>query len=400
MFAEVFINSGGIIRKRVELSEKNLNWRLSYIHKTITLRLFLVSCLVIALAIIPTGIVVGQEGPFAGIKEKMASISETERENLENLFVLSQQIEEMEKEEERITSDIGTKNQEIESLRVSIAQEEVAYTKKTEDLKQVLKSYQRMGPGSYLEIILNSDNLAMLLKRINTLRDLTRNTGELMKLLEESKTRRLTEKANLAEKVRFTEENQKQLRESLAKKKQLIEDQEQYIASLKEEREYYQDNLKNLQQNWDELKTSVPVIIKELSSIIDGGNIPPEKLNIAYDFISIKGSIDEETLNQITSGHPLLPKLVFRFFTSHVEISMPDENLVLAGIFVIQAEHTLKFQVKEGSFYGMPLDTGAIEDLFLKGDLVFNIQLPLSSYTINSINSTDGYLELRITPNY
>jgi len=374
---------------------------LSYIHRIRTLVLFLVSCLVIALIVmLPTGILVGQEGPFAGIKEKMANISETERENLQNLFVLGQQINEMEKEEERITRIIETKNREIEGLRVTIAEEEIAYTKKMEDLKQVLKSYQRMGPGTYLEIILESDNLAMLLGRINILRDLTRNTGNLMELLEQSKAQQLKEKTNLAEEIKLMADNQKQLRESLTKKQQLIVDQEKYLASLKEQREYYQENLTNLQLNWEELKTSVPAIIKEVSSIIDGGNIPLDKLNISYDFISIKGSIGEETLNEISSGQPLLPKVVFRFFKSHVEINLPEENLVLSGIFVIQGAHTLKFQVKEGSFYGMPLDTGAIKDLFLKGDLVFNLKLPLSNYTMNSIKTTDGFLEWTIIPNY
>ena len=233
------------------------------------LKSFWISCLAIVLTIVilPTGIVEGQEGPFAEIKEKMASISETERENLQNLFVLEQQIKEMEKEEERITRDIETKNQEIEGLKVTIAEEEIAYTNKLEDLKQVLKSYQRMGPGTYLEIILNSDNLAMLLRRINTLRDLTHNTGKLMESLEESKTKQLTEKTNLAEKITLIKDNQKQLRESLTKKKQLIEDQKIYLASLKEKKEYYQENISNLQQNWDDLKTSVPAIIKELTNI-------------------------------------------------------------------------------------------------------------------------------------
>ena len=371
-------------------------------YKTVKVKLFLISCLAIALAIVilSTGMVVGQEDPFAGIKEKMASISETERENLQNLFVLGQQIKEMEKEEEGITHDIKTKNGEIESLKVTITGEEIAYAKKLEDLKQVLKSYQRMGPGTYLEIILNSDNLASLLRRINTLRDLTRNTGKLMELLEESKAKQLTEKTNLVEKITLMEDNQKQLRESLTKKKQLIEDQEKYLASLKEKKEYYQENLANLLQNWDELKTSVPAIIKEFSSIIDEGNISPDKLNISYNFMSIKGSIDEKTLNDIISEHPLLPKIVFSFYPSNVEMSMPEKNLILSGIFVIQEAHTIKFQVKEGSFYGMPLDAGAIEDLFLKGDLMFNLKLPLSSYTINSIKTTDGYLELTITPKY
>jgi hypothetical protein len=218
-----------------------------------------------------------------------------------------------------------------------------------------------------------------------------------MKLLAESKTKQLTEKTNLAAKIKVMDDNQIQLRESLTKKKQLIEDQEKYLASLKEMREYYQEDLANLQQNWDELKNSVPVIIKELSNIIDGGNIPSNKLLISYNFMSIKASIDEKTLNDLISEHPFLPKIEFSYYPNNVKISMPEKNLILSGTFIIQEAHTLKFQVTEGSFYGIPLDTGAIEDLFLKGDLMFNLKLPLSNYTINSIKTTEGYLELTIS---
>lgn len=367
--------------------------------KRVNSKLLLSFCLAILLIIsLPLSIVVGQGGPFSEIKERMASISESEHENLQNLFVLSQQIAEIGKEEKKVTQDIKTKKTEIEGLKVTIASEEMAYTKKMEDLKQVFKSYQRMGPGTYIEIILNSDNLAMLLRRVNTLRDLTRNTQNLMELLEESKAKQLMEKENLVQKISSLEDKQKLLQESLIKKKQLIQDQEKYLSSLKEKREAYQENLSKLQLNWDELKTSVPVIIKELARIIDEGYIPPEKLNISFNFTSIRGTIDEKTLNDFISEYPLLPKIVLKFYPNNVQISMPEENLVLSGNFVIQEAQALKFQVKEGSFYGMPLDAGAIEDLFIKGDLVFKLKLPMSTnYRLNSIKTRDGSLELIIT---
>lgn len=365
-------------------------------NKTNNVLLFLIFFLLVAILMLPTNIVFGVEGPFAEIREKMASLSEAEQESLQNLFISTQQIEELEKEAARMARDISIKNEEIEGLKVSIAEEEIAYSQTKEDLKQVLKSYQRMGTGTYLEIILNSDSLAMLLRRVNILRDLTRNTGKLMELLEDTQITLSTEKTNLAEKIRWLEENQQQLQASLTKKQQLREEQENYLASLKDKREYYQKNLADLQQNWDSVKTSIPAIIQELSKIIDEGNIPLEQLKITFNLTTIKGAIDEETFNNIISGNPLLPKIKFSFYPGRVEISMPDKELVLAGHFVIQEAHTIKFQVKEGSFYGIPLDPGAIEDLFLKGDLKFDLKLPMSNYILDSINTTEGSLELTI----
>lgn len=366
-------------------------------YKTKRISWVLIFGIFVASLMQPTGIVVGQEGPFAEMREKMASISETEQESLKSLFLLTQQIQEMEKEEEWMNRDIKAKSREIEDLKVTIAEEEVAYLNKREDLKQVLKSYQRMGTGTYLEIILKSDNLTMLLRRINTLRDLTRNTGKLMELLEETNATLLMEKTNLAEKIRVMEDNQQKLQKSLAKKQQLREDQENYLTSLKDKREVYQKDLANLQQNWDELKTSVPEIIQELSKIIDEGHIPLDEVRITFSLMTVKGAIDQKTINDLILEHPLLPKIEFSFYPSYVEIRMPDKDLVLSGEWVIQETHTIKFQVKEGRFYGIPLDPGAINDLFLKGDLKFNLKLPLSNYTLTTITTTDGSLELTIT---
>ena len=360
--------------------------------------LALILCLVIALLMLPTDIVVGGEGPFAEIREKMASISEAEQESLQNLFVSMQQIQELEEEQERMARDISTKNGEIEGLKGLIAEKERAYTQKKQDLKQVLKSYQRMGTGTYLEILLNSDSLATLLRRVNILRDLTRNTGKLMELLEETQVTLSTEKTNLAEKLRILEDKQQQLRISLSKQQQLREEQESYLISLKDKRESYQKNLTDLQQAWEEVKTTIPVMIQELARIIDEGDIPQEKLKISFDLGTIIGAIDEETFNELISGNALLPEIKFGFYPSHVEIRMPDQELVLAGHFVIQEAHTIKFEVQEGSFYEIPLVPTAIEDLFLKGDLKFELKLPLSNYTLNAINTTEGALELTITP--
>ncbi|TAH59814.1 MAG: hypothetical protein EWM52_10270 [Methanosarcina mazei] len=82
----------------------------------------------------------------------------------------------MEKAEKELVLETEAIRKEIEDLEKAIAQEELVYEKKKESLKQVLKSYQRMGPGSFLEIILDSDSLSTFLQRMNILRDLARNT--------------------------------------------------------------------------------------------------------------------------------------------------------------------------------------------------------------------------------
>jgi hypothetical protein len=86
--------------------------------------------------------------------------------------------------------------------------------------------------------------------------------------------------------------------------------------------------------------------------------------------------------------------MLFAFHPGLVEISLPEKNLVLSGTFIILEGHTLKFQPKEGSFYGMPLEPGAIEELFSEGDLLLNLEPLLAGNSVNALEVKEGYLEL------
>lgn len=341
-----------------------------------------------------------QADPFLQIEEKLKGISKEEKEVLQNLFILMQEIEGMEREAEKISQDIDKVDKEIKDLEVTIAKEEENYEKKKEGLKQVLKSYQRMGPSSYLEIILDSDSLNDFLSRINILQDITRNTGELLNIIEASKEKLSTEKAKLDDKLVLIKEKQEQLKESLAKKIQLKKDKEEYLASLKGNREYYQEQLDNLKQVWDKLQQTFSGAAKEFSRIIEEEDLPSDALKISFGFLSIKGTIEEKTFNDIVKEHSQLPNMEFSFLPNKMKIELPEKNLFLEGTLIILGDSALKFQPKEGSFYGMPLEPWAIEELFKEGNLVINLKPVLYGNTLHSIEIKNGCLELSSIPQY
>lgn len=353
---------------------------------------------ILIFTIFSTSMAVGQGESLWEIKEKLEGISDKEREVLQYLFILVQEIEEMEREEEKLNQEIGITNGEIKDLEALIAAEEKAYDKKREELKQVLNSYQRRGPGTFLEIILDSESLSMLLRRINTLRDLTHNTGKLLEQLEESKEKLSMEKARLSSKLDNLKDNQEALRETLASKWKIREDMENYLASFEEEREYYQEHLANLQQVWDQLKPLFYDMTREFSRIIEEGNIPDDALKVSFGFFRIKGTLDQETFNQIISEHPNLPEIVFNFYSGKIEMRLPEQNLIMIGKFVVEEGQILKFEVTEGSFYGLPLETAAIEDLFRDGYMIVNLKPLVGDHILHSIEILDGYLELLIIP--
>jgi peptidoglycan hydrolase CwlO-like protein len=340
----------------------------------------------------------GQKDSLSEIQEKLAGISAEERGILQNLFTLTQEIKEMEKAEAVITLERDTIIEEIKAIRVAMEKDQIVYEEKKAMLKEVLKTYQKRGPGTYLEIILDSDNLTTLLRRINALRDLTRNTGVLLDSLETSRVKLSAEKLRLDEKLALMEEKQKASRESLDRKLQRTRELEAYMTSLNDGKGYYQAQLTNIQQMWDELKPLFSKISDEFSSVIKTDNLPSNAIKTTITFSGIKGSIGEEAFNHIMKENPRLPKMVLHFYPGRIEMSVPEKNLVLAGTFVILEGNTLKFEVKEGSFYGMPLSSGAIEELLQEGYLTLNLKPLVGSNVLKSIEILEGTLEFLVTP--
>lgn len=335
-----------------------------------------------------------QEDPFAKIKDKLAGISEEEREIIEKLFVMTQEIEGMTKEEKEIAQEIEIIAQEINDLEKIIINEEILYKSKQGLLQQTLKSYQRMGPGSYLEIILDSNSLSDMLRRINTLRDLTRNTGELLEALDESSKKLAEEKKKIDEKLILMERQQQELQIALRKKTQLLEKQKDYLRSLGEERDYYQEHLSKIQEEWKEIQPLFAKALQEFGRIIKEEKLPLDTIKTTFTLMGIKGSIDEETLNNIIIDKTNLPDIAFRFHPGKIEIKLLQGNLVLSGKFIIVEGQKLKFVAEDGSFYGLLLTPAAIKELFRDGDIVLDLKPLLGKNTLHSVEVREGQLEL------
>jgi peptidoglycan hydrolase CwlO-like protein len=341
----------------------------------------------------------GKADPPSVVKEKLNGITDEEKKILQNLFILAQEIEVAEGEEKAIALDVENINGEIKDFEAKIQGSENAYTKKQEGLKQVLKSYQRMGPGSFFEIIMNSDSLSSFLQRLNILRDLTQNTGELLKQLDKSREELYSQKKILGEKLLLLKEKQNQSIEALNKKLQLKKEMEDYLASMEEERELYQGHLDNMQSMMKDLKLFLSKTSEEFSSIIENGSVPSSALRISFSLPDIKAFLDDKVLNDIIEKQPNLPKMVFDFNSGKVQMSFPEKDLILLGTFVIVDGHTLKFIAEEGSFYGMPLEPEYIKEIFSEGELELNFEPLLMGNTLQSLEVKDGYLEFSIKIN-
>lgn len=352
----------------------------------------------IIIFLLPPRTVSGEAEIFIDTQEKLDTITEAEKEVLGTLYSMEQDIQGLSREAEIVSNQIEVYKEEIQALEIEIQKEEDAYANNRDVLKEILQSYQRMGPGTFLEILLDSDSLITFMRRVNTLRDLTRNTGELMDTLDESKAKLAKEKEALLHKLSLLEEEQKQLQTILNSKMKLKDEKEIYLASLQEDRIYYEGFLKDITTAWEEIKPIFTEAAHEFSRLVEEGSLPPDALAVSFTALNIKGTIKEEAFNEVIMKNPQLPEMLFEFETGKIKLSVPKKSLVLFGNFIIEEVNTLKFVADEGSFYDMPLEKGSIEELFEEGYLVLMLKPLIGNSKIDTVQSNDGTLDLLINP--
>ena len=96
----------------------------------------------------------GQVQPIMEIEQKLQGISDVEIKVMEELFTISQNIEELERSEEQTRQEIEILKSEIARLENEIAEKQSGYNRQLDVLERFLVGYQRRGPVSFLETII------------------------------------------------------------------------------------------------------------------------------------------------------------------------------------------------------------------------------------------------------
>lgn len=347
--------------------------------------------------------VYGEE--YSKVQENLKTISEEEKAVLQDLFFLTQEIEEMERQEVDITAEIKGIEADIKSLEAKIKEQQDDYDSQLLVMKKVFVSYQKLGPASYLETLLSAKDFTTFLKSINIIRNLSDNVSDLLETIEEGKDKLVGEKETLSIHIEKLEEKKEALKEPLLRKKQLKAEQEAYLSSLEDNKAYYEEQLNNLNQMWEEIKILFSQIVDEFKTIINAGSFTNDDLNLQLSFTKITGFIDEDTLNRILEENSKLPKMVFNFNSDNVVIEIPEKHLVLLGNFIIEENSMINFQVEEGTFYNIPLEKTSIEELFRDGSIYIDFEevagdMLLFDIQLESVRVNEKSLEFELSPDF
>jgi len=347
----------------------------------------------------------GEVVPITELKDKLESISEEEKKVLAELFSLEQEIIALEADERKLSEEIKQLQKSIKQLEESIEEKQEAYDNRCQILKQVLVNYQRRGPASYIEILLQAENLSSFIKSLNILKDISRNTRELLDELKERQRELIDKKAALEEENVLLVQKRAELEADISKKLQLVRQKEDYLESLKQESEYFSQQLELVLRMWDNCLKLFAEVSKEITEIINGGYITAEDLNIGFGFFSISGYIEEDTINDALSEHSRLSNTIFRFEDGRAIIEVPDERLKLIGDFVVTGNKEVSFQAQEGYFFDLPLEKSSIDEIFSNGSLTINFEqiaddIVFIDFRITDVSCEDGKLGFTVIPQF
>jgi len=331
------------------------------------------------------------------VEEKLGSILKEEKEILGVLFSQIQEIEELERENNRLGLKIANMKEDIKILEKNISNAEEGYKKNLMALETLLKSYQRMGAASYLEIILESEGVQDLLRRVNILRDLSRNSKELLDNIEEDKKNLEKEKEKLSLKLNELVDTQNILKENIIKKQKAVKVNEDYLESLADDRDFYEERLEYLSFIMDELKTIIKEFTVEFAKVLESGDFPPDAVEETFTLKGVRGIIKEETFNDIIKNQENLPLIEFKFEEDIMQMNVPEKQFYLSGTFSIKDDRVLVFQPEEGTFFDLFLEKGTIAELFKEGDFSLDLEPLIGKSIIKSVAIKNGYLEMIVS---
>ncbi len=329
-------------------------------------------------------------------REKLSQISSEERHTLERLFALSSEIERINTQITQLNQAIAGFQRQIREKEQLLDREAVNYEKIKTALAEVLRAQQRAGAASRLEVILRAKDLKDLIHRINLLRDLSKNTSDLMAATESARAKLVQEQQSLTAMIRALDQQQQKLRATYENQKQAKRALEKSLDALKSEKEHYQDALTLINMQWQRLKPLFSETVKSFTAIINTGALPQDTVEVTGSLFHAKGRIEQGKFNAILSKRKDLPELVFGFHPDQVTLAFPADKILLTGRFELVNGQTIRYTATGGTFYGLPLSKSALLDLFSEEKMVFNLKSMIGNNSIEGIDNHDGYIELAI----
>lgn len=328
--------------------------------------------------------------------ERLEAVLDEEQTVLAALFTLEQEIESARQEAAEAEDRIRILEQERTAVLGRIDEETASLESHRRVLGSLLAAYQKTGPGTFLGILLEAQDLSDFLRRLNLLRDFSRRSGEAVADIDEARSRLEQEQAALAGRLASLAAKQEELAAAIGEGEALVLEQEAYLASLEEERGRYEGLLADASFAWQALKPVFAQASAGFSDLASSGGLPEDAVRTAFTLQGLQAYITDDAFNGAIESHPDLPAMAFTFGDGWVVLAIPERQLALRGRFTVDDQRILSFEASEGTFYGLPLEQASLRTLFDEGGLALDLGPLLEGGRVLGADTRAGELVLSI----
>ncbi len=294
--------------------------------------------------------------PFLSLASPISQgTTSQERALLSDLFELMLDVHRSAEYRDELDGQIVVVERDIQRLERTLTETEDKYVEARDRAVASLQWLHRMGPTSYLEVLLGASSLRDFLHRVEIVAAATR--GSLMALENIQRDRQAL--VDVRDEKGWLEERLEGLvlgRGALALEKEYLAQQEVQAADILGDRwPSTSSELKLLLSLWD--GQALPYLngLSRVFSRIDVAGVEIEDITVVPSLFTVTIIIPDTSLNRLLAGEPELSGTVFEFVPGEARLVVPDLQLTARGWLDIDAAGLLTYRITGIELSGLPV---------------------------------------------
>ncbi|MFO8059228.1 MAG: hypothetical protein R6U70_01025 [Bacillota bacterium] len=332
--------------------------------------------------------------PVAGASG-LDELEDPELQMLSGLFHLLLTVEGARERMDEIDGQIAGIEDEIASLQSIIREGEDKYLKARDRTITSLRWIHRLGPASYLEILLGATSLRDFLRKTEIVGAAARGAVTALADIQREK-RSLDELEGEIGALTLQLEDLREEREPLATAEANLQQERDRLAGVfGEQWEPLYAELSSLTIPWEEdVLPYLSGLPSRLARLAERG-VAPGDITIIPGVFSFRALIPSSSLNAMMRGEPGLKGAVFDFSPDEVNLIIDGIETVITGTLSLDDRGLVLYEVSGLSFAGLPIrDSGALD---LLDEMHLDLGSALQGMRPRSLSVGDGVLELVVT---
>lgn len=358
------------------------------------------SLLILIIAVATTGLsplTVAEEGigGLTDIQDLLAELDSDQLAILSELFSISRDIEEAHVRLEALTLAAAELRQSVPRLERELEVAQERHLQASEAAASAVRLLQRLGPASYLDIILGASSLKDFLGRLAVTLSAVRGLSTALARVRAEHGTVSAAAATLYGRIADIEAAQLSELRGIEELERVAAHLEQSLTDLGDHRAFYEQRLETLEQTWcEQARPVVDRMIAAFSRLLETETMPEAR--VVFSLTGLKLIAPISGLNAVMDRTPEVSGSRFRIEDDRLWLDIPAAHLSMTGDFAVQPPSGLAFQINQVTFTGIRIAEESIELLFPGRVLLADLTPALTGFRLHEVRLKGDELEFSL----